>query len=296
MFKLLFVVLLSVANLFGIENYEVFVRSFTQDHELYITLRRFVKEEKTYYLIANTNTLKTSVKPLESPNLSALNNHFWNTPYGKLLLAATQKEKEGGIGKASILKPKTLFLTMDMCPSKKVGYEEDFIETLTALNGKTSIAIAMSSAWIYTHEKAFAKIANNPLLDITWVNHSHTHFYDSTLANKHNFMLHPDTDVAKEILGLEQTLIERGALPSIFFRFPGLISDKSLMRTLRETYFLVPIGSHTWIAKHEPIREGSIVLIHGNKNEHYGIELLEKKLPSLVQTYRFKPLREAFIP
>jgi len=185
---------------------------------------------------------------------------------------------------------------MDLCPSSKQGYERDFIEKLTKQNGKTPIAIALSSAWKEHHEKEFKELVHNPLLQITWVNHSHTHFYDPKLPICDNFMLHVNTDVQGEILGVEKKLLEEGITPSVFFRFPGLIADEKLMRELRETYFLIPLGANAWIAKNEPIKTGSIILIHGNKNEPQGIEMLEKKLPEVVKTYQFHPLQEAFIP
>ena len=67
------------------------------------------------------------------------------------------------------------------------------------------------------------------------------------------------------------------------------------MRELRETYFLIPLGANAWIAKNEPIQKGSIILIHGNKNEPQGIAMMEKKLPEVLKTYRFKPIQEAFV-
>ena len=107
-------------------------------------------------------------------------------------------------------------------------------------------------------------------------------------------MLNKRTNLKKEILGLEKLLIEKGETPSIFFRFPGLVSNPSLMRALRETYFLIPLGADAWIAKNQTITEGSLILVHGNKNEPLGIKLLEKKLPQTVKKYHFSPIQEAF--
>jgi hypothetical protein len=109
-------------------------------------------------------------------------------------------------------------------------------------------------------------------------------------------MLHVNTDVAREILELEKTLLEKGITPSVFFRFPGLIADETLMKALRDVYFLIPLGADAWIAKHEEVREGSFILIHGNKNEPEGIVRLEQMLPKLLKRYTFKPIVEAFVP
>ncbi len=68
------------------------------------------------------------------------------------------------------------------------------------------------------------------------------------------------------------------------------------MKELRETYFLIPLSADAWIAKNEAVKEGSFILIHGNKNEPQGIEMLEKMLPELMKKYHFSPIQEAFSP
>ena len=123
---------------------------------------------------------------------------------------------------------------------------------------------------------------------------SHDSIRDKTLEDRKNFMLHASTNVKEEILELEKLLIEKGGTPSIFFRFPGLMANEALMKELKETYFLIPLGADAWIAKHEAVKEGSFILIHGNKNEPQGIEMLEKMLPELIKTYSFSAIQEAF--
>jgi len=44
------------------------------------------------------------------------------------------------------------------------------------------------------------------------------------------------------------------------------------------------------------VKEGSIVLIHGNKNEPEGILMLEHMLPDLLKRYRFESIFKAFTP
>lgn len=295
--KLLFVLFFLSTLLFGVENYKVFIKEFQSNNgHFMMTLRQFNREGKTLYLVLDTTTLQTSIKPLDTNQLKPFaKTHLQQSAFGKLLYKATSFTQFGGIREATQPSLGAIFLTMDMCPSQKNGYEKEFLMQLTQRVGKTPIAIAMSSAWLRTHEKEFAELASNPLLDITWVNHTHTHFYDKNLPNEENFMRHSGTNVQEEILGLEQILIEKGATPSVFFRFPGLVADESLMKALRDTYFLIPISTHAWVAKGEAIQKGSIILIHGNKNEHQGIVALEQKLPSLTSKFTFKPLREAFV-
>ena len=294
--KIIFLLLPFLTFVYGIEEYRVMKKYYTDGTNYFILTRAFTHNAHTYVLIANAQTLKTQILPREALALTPIEHLPFQTNFDKALAYATALHVKGGAPKALAQKPKAVFLTMDLCPSKKRGYESDFIAYLTELNGKTPIAIAITSAWIDQHFEAFKALASHPLLDITWVNHTHTHFYDKTLADKENFMLHVNTNVAHEILELEKKLIMHGITPSLFFRFPGLMSNEALMKELKETYSVIPLGSNAWIAKHEPITEGSFILIHGNKNEPEGIALLEQKLPWLVQHFTLRPIQEAFVP
>ena len=279
-----------------IEHYDLFVKQYQENDTLFLISRRFELSSVTFYLTTNTQTLQTKVLSLDASKFMPLDEHFYQTPFAKQLSQATALYAKGGATQGVTQNDKAIYLTMDLCPSQKKGYESEFIERLTKQNGKTPIAIALSSAWKDHHEKEFESLVNNPLLEITWVNHTHTHFYDRNFPDRENFMLHANTNVKAEILGVEKKLLEEGITPSVFFRFPGLIADEKLMRELRETYFLIPLAANAWIAKNEPIKMGSIILIHGNKNEPQGIEMLEKKLPDVVKNYKFHAIQEAFIP
>jgi hypothetical protein len=74
-----------------------------------------------------------------------------------------------------------------------------------------------------------------------------------------------------EILRTEQAMLEHGMVPSVFFRFPGLVSSRELFDRV-VAHGLVPVGSDAWLAKGQGPAEGSIVLVHGNGNEPIGIE------------------------
>lgn len=298
MLRLIFSLLLCWLPLSAIEHikqYEIFTKQYQENDTLFLVSRRFELTGTTFYLTTNTQTLQTKVLSLDASKLMPLDERFLQTPFAKQLSSATASYVKGGAIQSVTAHDKAIYLTMDLCPSSKKGYEGDFIEKLTKQNGKTPIAIALSSAWKEHHAKEFEALVKNPLLEITWVNHTHTHFYDPKLVERQNFLLRHNTDVKGEILGLEKTLLEEGITPSVFFRFPGLIADEKLMRELRETYFLIPLGANAWIAKNEPIQKGSIILIHGNKNEPQGITMMEKKLPEVLKTYRFKPIQEAFV-
>ena len=83
--------------------------------------------------------------------------------------------------------------------------------------------------------------------------------------------IEPGTDPAVEVLKTEATLIDNGLQPSVFFRFPGLVSDAGLVSRVT-SYGLIPVGSDAWLAKGQTPSSGSIVLVHGNGNEPIGIE------------------------
>ncbi len=83
-----------------------------------------------------------------------------------------------------------------------------------------------------------------------------------------------------EILLTEQYLLEHDQTPSVFFRFPGLISNSMLLDQIKK-YGLIPLGADAWLAKDEEVHPGSIVLVHGNGNEHSGIKLVMPLVPKL---------------
>lgn len=188
-----------------------------------------------------------------------------------------------------------LFLTVDLCPSKR-PFERELFEATAALgNGRAvPVAVMITGVWLSTHpqELSYLKeaIAAGKLA-VTWVNHSYQHHYDPKVPLAENFLLAPGTDPLQEVLQAEQLLLSQGLVPSPFFRFPGLVSDGAWMQRLKELS-LIPIGSDAWLAKGEAPRPGSFILVHGNGNEPKGVKLL---LPILKEKApRLLPLAAAF--
>jgi hypothetical protein len=112
-------------------------------------------------------------------------------------------------------------------------------------------------------------------------------------------MLEPGTDVDAEVLGAERALLERGLVPSVFFRFPGLVSSPDLVEAVVRLG-LVPLGSDAWLAKGERPTPGSVVLVHGNGNEPLGvrkfIELLHARRPDIRERkWLLLDLRESVV-
>ena len=123
------------------------------------------------------------------------------------------------------------------------------------------------------------KLRNNGEIRITWVNNSYNHRVSKTAPLKMNFLLEPGTDINYEVLATEELMLKNGLIPSIFFRFPGLVSDQQLVYKITD-YGLIPIGSDAWLAKGQQPQAGSIVLIHGNGNEPVGVNDFIKLLQS----------------
>ncbi|MCS5638724.1 MAG: polysaccharide deacetylase, partial [Myxococcota bacterium] len=205
------------------------------------------------------------------------------TPYRRALdVEEESKHLLQDAGLVRSLTPVTgYFLTVDLCPSSKKGFNQALFETLehaSQVHGDAAlpVALAVSGGWIKRHRKAFAWLRNEAAtgrLEVTWVNHTMSHPYDSHLDLAHNFMRKSGIDPLAEILGLETLLLEQGITPSVFFRFPGLVSSPALIETL-ERLHLVAIGSDAWLAKGQQPRPGSAILIHGNLNEPAGVRLM----------------------
>jgi len=151
------------------------------------------------------------------------------------------------------------------------------------------VALSLSGRFMLTHEEDInwlKSLENKGDVAITWVNHTYNHHYDPKVPLAENFLLAPGTDLDFEILGTEIAMLQHGLIPSVFFRFPGLVSDNSIVEKVCN-YGLIPIGSDAWLAKGQKAGSGSIVLIHGNGNEPIGIkdfiQLLKSEKDKVVE-------------
>ena len=95
------------------------------------------------------------------------------------------------------------------------------------------------------------------------------------VAFDRNFLLTPGVDADAEILDTERLLIANGQTPSLFFRFPGLISNAPLMQAARR-HHLISLGADAWLALRQRPKPGSIVLVHPNGNEPAGLKLFAR--------------------
>jgi hypothetical protein len=172
-------------------------------------------------------------------------------------------------------------LTVDMCPATARGFESSFftslVERARIKKYPTPIGISITATWAKSHTEQFNWLKQQSLagsLDITWVNHSYSHPYKRGIPEDQTFLLGKNVDFPMEIMANEKYLIEHGEIPSVFFRFPGLVSNETLVQKLK-TYFLIPLGADAWLALGQKAKPGSIILVHGNLNEPAGIHLFD---------------------
>jgi hypothetical protein len=135
------------------------------------------------------------------------------------------------------------------------------------------VGISITGVWIREHPTDFKwldSLDRAGIISVVWINHSYNHFTQKDLPLNKNFMLADGTDVNSEVLNTEILLLRNNIVPSVFFRFPGLVSDRKIYDQVLDLG-LIPVGSDAWLAKGEWPKNGSIVLIHANGNEPLGV-------------------------
>ncbi|MEJ5362035.1 MAG: hypothetical protein WHV26_08225 [Spirochaetota bacterium] len=262
--------------------YALYIESGQNKITRYIIIRRFKHNSIQAYLYINPYSLRTGI--LKNPKGIIQQVSFQNiiqqcadTPYAQLYQKALQKSKRMFNAGITHVDTHGMILSFDLCPSKH-SIDTDFIEQLIALNkiSPLPVTICISGKWMLTHPEDLQwlqSLASAHKLDITWANHSFTHFYSRKLPVRKNFMLKEDTSVAREVFQNEICMLEHDIIPSIFFRFPGLISNQKIYEKV-VGYGLIPLGSDAWLAKGKKPVTGSIILVHPNGNEKKGTVIL----------------------
>jgi len=306
----------------SITDYETqFIPCYTKSENYRVAIRSYKCDGVEYYLAVDPQTLATETLAVKDCSSRAprgadgkptylTKNTLDSTPYVMALNTYNRSEidcdnfspdseiQNQGL-KHSAYKIQGAFLTIDMCPSSK-PFEKKFFEELVAKSSNpTPIAICISGLWLIRHAEEFkwlTKQQQNHKLQITWVNHSLNHIYYADLVSKEdlkkNFLLAERTNLPLEITKVEKLLLEKGEVPSVFFRAPGLVTNRDLLDKLND-YGLIPVGSDAWLNKDEKPDNGSIILVHGNSNEPGGIE---KAMPLLdQQRFKFFPLAKAVV-
>lgn len=248
-------------------------------------IRSLVIDGKAARVVVDADTMLTSL--VETPALEAgsAKAAFADTAYQKSLAATLKAAARndalshfGADALSAETAPEQFALTVDMCQSHK-PWEKRLFDWVVALSDELHapipIGIAMTGVWAKAHSAELDQLnawEAQGKLTITWVNHSSTHplFCKNTSCSQATFLTEPSVDMNEEVFGLERSLLARGMMTSPLFRFPGLVHDQKRLTELQRLS-LLPLDADAWIAKGEKIKNGAVVLVHGNGNEPEGI-------------------------
>jgi hypothetical protein len=277
-----------------------------------IAIRSFSLDNERSFLLVNPLNLRTSIQKASdvkacSTSWVELRRQYVPDPYIKALMSAETADSElQDAGITHIYSPAHgIDLTADLCPSKH-GLDRNFFSDLVKIVGKVKtplpIALAITGVWMEEHPEDFCWLVNlveSGEVDITWINHSYHHRIGKDPNLSRDFLLQAGTDIDQEILRTEKALIEHGVMPSVFFRFPGLVSSDSLVRKV-VSFGLLPVGTDAWLAKNQRPTDGSIVLVHANGNEPVGIQrffkLVQEEEPNIDnRQWQLLDLRESVV-
>jgi hypothetical protein len=267
----------------AITKYQVYNADCFYQGKHWFIIRKFDKGGTPNYLAVDPNTLEASIIDPPSTIVKELTwkqiqNKYPDVPFFRAIKRAAQQSF--AIQDAGIIhgypQEKGITLTIDLCPSHK-PLDRVIFNSLISEFKKTErpvpVALSISGRFMLTHADDInwlKGLVDAGELSITWVNHTYNHHYSPGVPLQENFLLKPGTDINFEILGTELAMLQHGLTPSVFFRFPGLVSDNRVVDKVL-TYGLIPVGSDAWLAKGQNANQGSIVLIHGNGNEPIGV-------------------------
>ena len=241
-----------------------------------VRLRTFLEPDGSRWMIAlDPDRLRTSVRSCEgwtSDTTNSVDTTTWDRLRGK---EYDYGWKHSGLTR-DLSSPHGMVLSVDLCPSRH-PLEKRLVAKVAEVFGTPGrpvpIAFAISGDWIRAHEADLAwllALEAAGRIEPTWINHTDNHYYRKGYAENLNFLFLPGTDVRREILGAEAEMLRHGLVPSVFFRFPGLMDNEELFAQVMDAG-LLPVGADAWLAKNQPPRHGSIVLVHGNGNEPQGV-------------------------
>jgi hypothetical protein len=282
------------------------------DKKEVVVLRQFSKDSHSFYLTVDPQTLATAIFRADSLIVnsapwSIIFSRYLTTPYVRALQQAVLNSAallDAGIRRFQASQ-QGIDLTIDLCPSHRpldrVVFT-DLIDEVGRVEKPVPLAVAITGRWISMHPEDLHwlnSLAKAGKLSIVWINHTYNHFVKKNVPLKMNFMLLKGIDIGGEVLKTEIALLQEGIIPSVFFRFPGLISNHDVFSKITGLG-LIPIGSDAWLAKGQWPKNGSIVLIHANGNEPLGVRdfikmLNEKRAEVIAKRWELFDLRESIV-
>lgn len=286
----LYYFLAPLAGFEGIHDYQAVCGTVTipDSADPHAVIRSFNHDGRNYYLLVNCIDLSTRIVPSHglSPVFVSppeMQETLSDTPY--MLAVKNGRKRRSYLQNSGITRlgesSKGICVTADLCPSH-LSMDRIFLSSLAeyhrnGAHGPLPVAFAVSGMWMEKHQpdlRWLLALAKGGLIDITWINHSYSHRHLKTQALRGNYLLIPGTNVENEVFRTEMIMIQNGITPTVFFRFPGLVSNGSLYDKITGMG-LIPVGSNAWLAKSEKPVAGSIILVHANGNEPDGIRRMK---------------------
>lgn len=273
-------------------------------------IRTLSLQNERVRLVVDGSTLVTSLVPegalATSARAATATDRASDSPYAKSLasLAASGSSLDRLASSSPNLGAEEPFaLTIDMCQSRKPWDRKLFEWAVTLsdqLRKPVPLGIAMTGLWAKAHPAELDELLGwerSGKITITWINHSSTHplHCQNASCSKAQFLTAPSVDFDEEVLGEERTVIARGMIPSVIFRFPGLIHDATRLRQLNRLSML-PIDANGWIAKGQPIAPRAVVLVHGNGNEPEGITGFLRQVGTPARSAALRSGKSALVP
>ncbi len=199
---------------------------------------------------------------------------------------------------------KTVAVTIDLCWSLR-RYETKLMQTLkdfaTHSKKRTHPVMFVSGRWLEQHPlemHELIEMSRAPNMEVIWGHHSWEHPKSGGFMNDF-----APPRLREDTFRLERLFLEWGIAPTVYYRFPGLIHDRVRLAEILELD-LFPVDCDSWLALvkqkdkgpfYYRVRDGSIILVHGNGNEPAGIPALERWLTE-HRDWEMGHLNQFFVP
>ena len=290
----------SLVSASAVERYAPVLRSCSRAGETAVALREMSIGGEALLLLADPAALTTRLERAACWSCRDIDDDaLADTRMGR---AIAQSAEAPGLTHRGFLQNAGLvhgagagsYVTGDLCPSHR-PLDRSFIDRVAAQGPHAPLALSISGLWLTHHFADYRWLLDRQARgdsDIVWTNHSYTHPFRPGTPYERNFLLTPGVDADREILETERLLIANGQTPSLFFRFPGLISDALLMQAASRRH-LISLGADAWLAQGRAPKPGAIILVHPNGNEPYGLRLFEQDLARGTLPRPFAPLTQA---
>lgn len=254
-----------------------------------LAIRLAMVDGRATVLAVDPSTLATALLPVAGLDCRPADaTAFRASRYGEAIAASLSAEagEASPILNAGLKRGRHagIVITGDLCPSPR-GLDRSTLTALAEAYPGAPVALAATGSWLRGHPRDVdwikGEVARGAMA-VTWINHTDHHRYVRAMPEPVNFLRLPGTDVTAEVLGGERALIEAGLVPSVFFRFPGLVADRHLQEAVAGLH-LVAVGTDAWLALGQRPKPGSILLVHLNGNEPQGtaplLRLVRQGLP-----------------